>query len=246
MVIRAQGRLRRRISAPLFLAVSLASLGAFGARVVGSISGFIHLENPVWIEAKDPKAHAYTFREMVPTVPAQYRKLSPYIPKEVVIGLLGTEPGKVGAPITVRVGGGRTTPVMLVATPGTKLIFHNVDAFEHRLHGVGMKEFGPSNTARGAKREWTIPAAGTFEIRDELAPSLRMWVRGEPNLVSATYPNAKGEYALTSEVPGEFQVQAFFAGEKVGAATPVKLAARDVGLPPIAVATPKKDGEKGD
>lgn len=246
MVIRVQGRLRRRFSAPLFLAVSLLSFGALGARVVGSISGFIHLENPVWLEAKDPKAHAYTFREMVPTVPAQYRKLSPYIPKEVVIGLLGTEAGAVGAPITVRVGGGRTSPVMLVATPGTKIIFHNVDAFEHRLYGVGMKEFGPSNTARGAKREWTVPAAGTFEIRDELAPSLRMWVRGEPNLVAAAYPNAKGEYALTSETPGEFQVQAFFAGQKVGAVTPVKLAARDIGLPPIVVGTPKKDGEKSD
>ncbi len=246
MVIPVQGRLRRRISASLLLAMSLTSIGALGARVVGSISGYIHLENPVWVESKDPKSRSYTFREMVPTVPAQYRKLSPYIPKEVAIGLFGTEAQKPGAPITVRVGGGRTTPVMLVATPGTKIVFHNVDAFEHRLYGVGMKEFGPSNTGRGAKREWTIPAAGTFEIRDELAPSVRMWVRGEPNLMEATYPNAKGEYSFPNVAPGEYDVQAFFSGEKVGPAAHVKLGNRDVGVPPLVVATPKKDGEKSD
>lgn len=226
------------------LAASGGLRSAQAARIVGTLTGYVNLENPVWAEAKDPKAKAYTFREIVPTVPAQYRRLSPYLPKEVCVALLSPTTGAAGSPITVKVGGGRTTPVTLAAAPGTKLIFQNVDAFPHRLYGVGSKEFTVSETARGARREWTVPAAGIYEIRDELAPSLRMWVVSEPKLVSQTFPSVKGEYSFAVDAPGEYQVQAYFAGQKVGAAVPVVLAARDVALPPIVVGSAKKEGDK--
>jgi plastocyanin len=219
---------------------------AAAARIVGTVTGYTNLENPVWAEAKDPKAKSYTFREMVPTVPAQYRRLYPQVTKEVCMALLGTAPASAGAPITIKVGGGRTTPVTIVAAPGTKLIFQNVDAFPHRLYGVGMKEFTVSETARGARREWSVPGPGTYEIRDELAPSLRLWVVSEPTLVEQTFPSLKGEYSFTVEAPGEYQVQAYFAGQKVGAAVPVSLAARDIGLAPLSIGTPKKEGEKAE
>jgi plastocyanin len=154
----------------------LTTAPVLAAKIAGTVTGYVNLENPVWAEAKDPKAKAYTFREMVPTVPAQYRRLYPHLPKEVCMGLLSATPAKAGAPITIKVGGGRTTPVTIVAAPGTKLIFVNQDAFPHKLYGVGNKDLTPSEMARGARREWTVPAAGTYEVRDELAPSLRMWV----------------------------------------------------------------------
>lgn len=248
---RAPRRVRRFVALTSSLGLVLvAFLGsvtpASAARIVGTISGYLNLENPVWAEAKDPKAKSYTFREMVPTVPAQYRRLYPQVNKEVCVALLGSAAVNAGAPITVKVGGGRTTPVTLVATPGTKLIFQNVDAFPHRLYGVGMKEFTVSEMARGARREWSVPAPGSYEIRDELAPSLRMWVVSEANLVEQTFPSLKGEYSFTVEAPGEYQVQAFFAGHKVGPAVPVTLAARDVGLAPLAIATAKKEAGKAE
>jgi plastocyanin len=257
----ARFRLRRVRLLPALVGLALAPLAsavtpAWAARVVGTVTGYVNLENPVWAEAKDPKAKAYTFREMVPTVPAQYRRLYPHLPKEVCVGLLSSAAASAGAPITIKVGGGRTSPVTLVAAPGTKVVFQNQDAFPHRLYGVNNKDLTASEMARGARREWTVPAAGTYEIRDELAPSLRMWIVSETGLVQQTFPSLKGEYSFSVDAPGEYQIQAYFAGQKVGPAVPLSLAARDIALAPIALASsapassapvaPKNEGEKAE
>ena len=210
--------------------------GAAGAtKISGSIAGYIYLENPVWSEAKDPKLKGYTFREIVPTVPAGFRRLYPQITKEICVALLARDTQTPKAPVTVRVGGGRTSPVTLVVAPGTKVIFENTDPFTHRLYGVGMKEFAASETAKGSKREWSVPAAGIYEIRDELAPSVRMWVVSEPQVSSITYPTLKGDYVLQSETPGDYVVQAYFSGRKIGNAMPVTVGAADVAVEAIAV-----------
>ena len=140
----------------------------------------------------------------------------------------------------VRVGGGRTTPVTIVVPPGTRLSFQNTDPFKHRLHGVGINTFQPADTARGMTREWSVPAPGVFEIRDELAPSLRMWVVAEPTVAAIAYPSMKGDFALTVEQPGDYTVQAYFAGKKVGPALPVTVKDADLDL----TKTPLKVGDE--
>jgi hypothetical protein len=215
-------------------------------KIIGSVRGFEFLENPVWTEAKDPKKKGYSFREMVPTVPAKYRKLYPHIPKELCLAALSTEPQQARLPTLIRVGGGRTTPVTVVVPPGTKLVFENTDPFSHRLYIKDDKSFPPSDTAKGGRREWSVPQAGVYEIRDELAPSLRLWVVGEPKVAAITYPSMKGEFNLTAPVEGDYEVQAYFAGKKVGTATPVTLKGRDIKLNPIVVATEKKDDKSSD
>jgi hypothetical protein len=215
--------------------------GALAQRIIGVVQGHLFLENPVWAEAKDPKAKGYSFREMVPTVPAKFRKLYPHLPKEVCVAALAETAQKPDAMATlIRVGGGRTTPVTIVVVPGTKLVFQNTDPFTHRLYGVGMPAFGPNDTARGATREWTVPGPGKFEIRDEAAPSLRMWVVGEPNVASIAYPTMKGEFFLTAPVEGTYSVQAYFAGEKAGNAAPATVAKDDVKVAPLVIGTPQK------
>lgn len=221
--------------------------GIAGAeKLMGSVTGFEHLVNPVWSEAKDPARRGYSFRELVPTVPAKYRKLFPHIPKELCLVAIAKEAQKPQAATLIRVGGGRTTPVTIVVTPGTKLVFQNTDPFTHRLYGVDVKEFAPNDSLKGAQREWTVPRAGTFEIRDELAPSLRMWVVAEPNVAAITYPSIKGEFALTVPASGTYDVQAYFAGQKVGSPIPAEAAGKDLKLQPIVVATPKKTDDKAD
>ncbi len=217
---------------------------ALAQKIIGSVEGYIHLENPVWKEAKDPKHKGYSFREMVPTVPAQYRKLYPHIPKELCLAALGTEDQSALPNTLIRVGGGRTTPVTIVVPPGTKLVFQNTDPFKHRLYIPGDKSFPPNDTDKGNSREWSVPKAGTFEIRDELAPSLRMWVVGEPKVAAITYPSINGEFKLSVPVEGEYQVQAFFAGKKVGDPMPAVVGARDIKLKPIVVAKPPKKEEE--
>jgi plastocyanin len=203
---------------------------ADAAHVKGRLEGFRLLRNPVWAEAKEANNHGFSFREPVPTVRAEFRRPFPHIPKELCIALLSATPQAAPKPILIRVGGGRTTPVTIVVPPGTRLTFQNTDPFKHRLYGVDIKTFVAAEQGQGATREWTPSAPGTYEIRDEAAPSLRMWVVAEANVASITYPSLKGEFAVNVETPGEYTLQAFFAGKKVGDAIPVKVDAADVEL----------------
>jgi hypothetical protein len=130
----------------------------------------------------------------------------------------------------IRVGGGRTTPVTIVTAPNTKLVFQNTDPFKHRLFAVGFKSFSASDTGRGATREWSVPEPGVYEIRDELAPSLRMWVISEPAVAAIAYPSLKGDFAIPVEADGEYRLQAYFAGKKVGPEIPIKVEGKDVDL----------------
>src|SRR6516164_6695462 len=64
---------------------------AYAAHVRGAVVGYQHLLNPVWEEAKDAERHLYSFREPVPTVRAEFRRLYPHIPKELCLALLSSE-----------------------------------------------------------------------------------------------------------------------------------------------------------
>jgi hypothetical protein len=68
-----------------------------------------------------------------------------------------------------------------------------------------------------------------------------MWIVGEPKVAAITYPSMSGEYKLTAPGEGEYQVQAYFAGQKVGPAMPAVVSGRDIKVPPIVVATEKKE-----
>lgn len=221
---------RLRLVGWVALLAVLVPASAEAARITGRIDGFRNLLNPVWADARDPKQHGYSFREPVPTVRAEFRRLFPHVPKEICVAAIAATPQKAGGPVEVRVGGGRTTPVTIVVAPGTLLRFQNTDAFKHRLYGVDIKTFPPADTARGGKREWTVGEPGVFEIRDELAPSLRTWVVADPNVAAIVYPSMKGDFGLTVAEPGDYTVQAFFAGKKVGAAVPVTVTGADVDI----------------
>ncbi|HVY26803.1 MAG TPA: hypothetical protein VHB79_09630 [Polyangiaceae bacterium] len=212
------------------LALAATPGSADAAHVKGRLEGFRLLRNPVWAEAKETSNHGFSFREPVPTVRAEFRRPFPHIPKELCVAVLASAPQPAQKPILIRVGGGRTTPVTIVVPPGTRLTFQNTDPFKHRLYGVDQKTFPAAEQAQGATRDWTPSTPGTYEIRDEAAPSLRMWVVAEPNVAAITYPSLKGEFEVNVETPGEYTVQAFFSGKKVGDAVPIKVDAKDVDL----------------
>src|ERR1039457_194532 len=58
------------------------------AKVKRIVAGFKLLRNPVWVEAQDANRHAFSFREAVPTVPAETRQMYPFIPKELCVAAL--------------------------------------------------------------------------------------------------------------------------------------------------------------
>lgn len=221
----------------LFAALSPAYAEA--ADVKGRVVGYEHLRNPMWAAAKDPERHGYSFREPVTTVPAAMRKLFPQVSKEICVVALAASPKAAGKAVSVRVSGGRTTPVTLVVAPGTELRFKNADPFDHRLYGVNLTTFPASNTAKGAMRRWTPQEPGRYELRDQLAPSLAMWVVAEPTAAATALPATDGRFTLAIEEPGQYTLQAYFAGEPVGRPLPVVVERRDVDVSgkPLVLAT---------
>jgi len=208
--------------------------------VKGRVTGYEHLRNPVWVAAKDPDHHGYSFREPVTTVPAAMRKLFPLISKELCIVALATGgSGSSPKPVTVRLSGGRTTPVTIVVAPGTELRFRNADPFDHRMFGKDASIFPASTTSKGATRRWTPQAAGKYELRDESSPNLLTWVVAEAGVVATTFPGPDGRFNLSIDSPGQYTLQAYFAGEPVGHPMPIVIDRRDIDVSsrPLVLAT---------
>ena len=213
---------------------------ALGATVKGQVKGHNELINPVWEEAAKPNNNRYTWREPSPTVRSEFRRLFGLAPKELCIaGISKTKVKPPDVPTLVLVGGGRTTPVTIAVAPGTRLRFHNNDPFPHRLYAVGESSLPPADMHRAAERDWTAPGPGVYELRDELAPSLRSWVIVKEGVASIGYPDRQGKFFLVLE-PGEYTLEAFFAGKPIGSPRTVSVGATDVDITrePFQVATP--------
>jgi plastocyanin len=198
---------------------------SWAAVVKGRVNGVQKLVNPVWNEAKEPGANRYTWREPSPTVRAEFRALFPHAPKEVCIAAIGgaaaTPPGN---PMALRIGGGRTSPVTLVVAPGTVIEFQNRDPFPHRPYLVGNATFQASDMKGASSRQWKVPSPGKYELRDQLAPSIRSWIVAEPNVAAVAYPGRDGVFTFANLPPGEYTLKAFFNGEAVGKPVPLKVA----------------------
>jgi hypothetical protein len=201
------------------LALPFAAAAAGPATVKGKLQGASKLINPVWEEAKDPALHRYTFREFSTTVRPDVRTLTGLLSKELcVAALIEGEGTALKAPLRVVVAGGRTSPVTLVIAKGQQIQFENLDPFSHKLYVVGADAKGlpPVETGPAKTRGWTPPGPGKYEIRDQLAPSVRSWIVVEPHVASVGYPDRKGDFQIDLE-PGKYKLRGFFKGEPVGA-----------------------------
>jgi len=210
------GRLRAALRRGALVLALLAVPGvAFAAVAKGKVNGAEKLLNPVWNEAKDPNAHRYTFREPSPTVRPDVRTLSGHMPKELAVVALGEKGTPDKVPVTVVLAGGRTTPVTIVVPEGQQIVFENRDPFPHKIYDTGGKGLGAVETAPTKNRSWTPPGPGKYEIRDQLAPSVRSWVVVESRAVKTAYPDRKGEFAIELD-PGTYKLRGYFNGEPVG------------------------------
>jgi hypothetical protein len=233
------GRRARHVAASIMvLAISLAATIAAGAlggpvMVKGKTLGAAKLLNPVWNEAKDPNFHRFTFREPSATVRPDVRMLTAYLPKELCVAALAPGDGKaLKQPPPVVIAGGRTAPVTLVVAPGQQIRFDNRDPFGHKLYVVGAdsKGFAPTETGSNKSRIWTPPGPGKYEIRDQLAPSVRSWIVVEPHLVNVCYADRKGDFQIDLD-PGAYALRGYFDGEPVGTELPIVVAPLPVEQP---------------
>lgn len=214
------------LAAAALVALPVAAVAAGPVTVKGKTAGAGKLLNPVWEEARDPKLHRYTYREPSATVRQDVRTLTAFLPKEVCIAaLIDGEGQPLKAPLRMVVAGGRTSPVTLVVAKGQAILFENQDPFPHKLYVVGPDQKGlqPAETAAAKTRTWTPPGPGKYEIRDQLAPSVRSWVVVEPHVASVGYPDRKGDFQIDLD-PGKYKLRGYFKGEPIGTELEVTIA----------------------
>jgi hypothetical protein len=213
-------RRKTYIVAPLVLVGSALVSGTLlagpngAAGVKGKVAGWEKLIPQTYAEAAaDP--HRYTWREPSPTVKQDFRKLSANVSRDVCVVALGAAAAQAHEPIAVKLTGGRLTPSTLVLSPGSRLSFKNEDPFPHQLYEVGDDKWAANPTAPGSTREWAAPAPGLHVIRDQLFPSVVMYVQVDPNAAEFAMPDRDGAFAMAVP-PGDCTLKVFFEGKQVG------------------------------
>jgi hypothetical protein len=95
------------------------------------------------------------------------------------------------------------------------LSLKNVDPFPHNLYEVGNDKWAANAVAPGSAREWAATAPGVHVLRDELFPSVVMYVVVDPAAVEFALPDREGAFTLTLP-PGDYTLKAFFDGKQAG------------------------------
>lgn len=222
---------RPRPSRPTFIvawavfgAVALAA-GTLTAAQTGSVHGKIvgweKLLPQVYVDAAKNDSRRYNWREPSPTVKQEFRKLSANVSRDVcVVALTTGGQSHEHDPVLIKVTGGRITPSTLVLFPGSRLSFKNVDPFPHVLYEAGNDQWAANAVAPGSTREWAAAAPGLHVIRDQLFPSVVMYVFVDPNAVEYAMPDHDGSFGMTLP-QGDYTLRAFFDGKPVGKDTPI-------------------------
>jgi plastocyanin len=219
---RHKSSVRRKtyIVTPLVLLGSaLASGTIFGASPVtvslkGKLTGWDKLVPQVYAEAAaDP--HRYTWREPSPTVKSEFRKLSANVSRDVCVVATSVAPAQAHEPIAVRLTGGRLTPATIVLSPGSRLSFKNLDPLSHTLYEVGNDKWAANTTASGSNRDWAATTPGLHVIRDQLFPSVAMYILVDAGAVEYAAPDRDGAFSM-AVTPGDYTVRIFFEGKQVG------------------------------
>ncbi len=218
---------RRLVLGVLAFAATLAVAGnAAGPNVKGKISGQEKLVPEVYAEATKPESRRWTWREPSPSVDSKWRTLSAAPSRDICIAALSTANQAAQEPIRMTVTGGRVFPTTIVVSPGTQLAFKNFDPFRHRLYVVGQATMKADDLQPNGVRSWTAPGPGTYQVRDELFPSVRTWIVVDPQVVASVFPGRDGAFGFT--LPGgEYILKAYFQGKVVG--RPAQANAKDRG-----------------
>jgi hypothetical protein len=195
----------------------LAGSSPVAVGVKGKVVGWEKLLPQAYAEAAGD-SHRYTWREPSPTVKQEFRKLSANVGRDVCVAAFGAGAAQAHEPLAVKLTGGRLTPGTLVLSPGSRLSFRNADPFPHVLFEVGNEKWAANPTAPGSSREWAAAGPGLYVIRDQLFPSVALYVVVDPNAVEFSMPDHDGVFAMPV-TPGDYTFKAFFEGKQVGRST---------------------------
>ncbi|MDP9148649.1 MAG: hypothetical protein M3O36_01705 [Myxococcota bacterium] len=202
----------------------LALPGSSNGNLKGKVTGWEKLVPQVYADPAKNESHRYTWREPSPTVRQDFRRLSANVSRDVCVAAFASGTTQAHDPVAIKVTGGRMTPATIVLSPGSRLSFKNADPFEHVLYeargggGATAANAGPwaaNPTAPGSSREWAATALGVHEIRDELFPSIVMYVVVDPSAADFAFADREGTFSMAL-AQGDYTLRAFFEGKPVG------------------------------
>jgi hypothetical protein len=202
------------VAASALASGTLLAAGGLGS-VRGKVVGWEKLLPTVYADAAKSDSHRFTWREPSPTVKQDFRKLFANVSRDVCVAAFGANPAQPHEPRAVKVTGGRISPSTVVVSPGSRLAFKNSDPFAHPLYEVNNAAWAANPLAPGSTREWVAGAPGLHVIRDQLFPSMVMYVLVDANAVDFDFPDREGGFSM-SVPPGEYTVKAFFEGKPTG------------------------------
>ncbi len=213
--IRVAGALRLGLLAAPALGLTFGSaLAAPAIQLKGRIAGYEKLVPEVNAEPQRSPQTWYAWR-----IPWALRARFPLlISREICIAAFpngGAKEAPALDPVLIKVTGGRTNPVTLVVSPGTRVAFKNVDPFAHDLTSA-TANWSRAPLQPGGTREWSPTSAGVSEFRDELFPSVRTFVVAEKNVVAFAFPSDRDGSFVFSLPPGDYTLKAYFGGNPVG------------------------------
>jgi hypothetical protein len=157
------------------------------------------------------------------------------VERDVGVVLTGAGVPESRQPVTLPVEGGQCRPGTVVLTPGTTLTLDNRDLLGHEFYVVrqGQEErVVPAElTAARTRRQVSLPAAGTYEVRDVRQPTFRCWVIAGPGQGRVLPVDRAGAFTASLD-DGPYTVKAYFEGVERGSAE-VTVAGREatVSLP---------------
>jgi hypothetical protein len=213
-----------RIAAQIFVFASALASGPLlagppPAVVRGRVAGWEKLVPQVYVEATKNDSRHYTWREPSPTVKQEFRKLSANVSRDVCVAAFGGAGAQPHEPLAVKVTGGRITPATIVLSPGSRLSLKNDDPFPHVLYESNNDKWAPNPVSPGSTREWAASAPGVREIRDQLFPSVVMYIVVDPAAVEFAFPDRDGAFSMTLP-QGDYVLKVFFDGKPASREAP--------------------------
>ncbi len=141
------------------------------------------------------------------------RKQAASLSREAAVVLIGQKGASDAT--TVALLNGQLAPRTIVMQQGTALRIRNRDDFTHKLHAEGLEAFDAIETSPGQGRQLQIDEAGTFAIRDELAPHVSGTLIVLPKVSAVAKVQDNGEFVFEGVDPGEYQLKVFRDGKEV-------------------------------